>query len=147
MGVVPMLNVEEQTKNKPGRHAMLAVGYSDKSQSFLVRNSWRRNWGDEDVWVIRKLAQDNFNHEYWDNDDLTDYRQFDNNNDLPHNDDKNYEIKRVEEIDTMNESLVNSLHQSSKGQLENNNASNNNHTGKKKKAKKGFCGLRLSCFR
>ena len=25
-------------------HAMLAVGYSDRSQSFIVRNSWGEDW-------------------------------------------------------------------------------------------------------
>ena len=28
-----------------GGHAVLAVGYSDRRQSFLVRNSWGRGWG------------------------------------------------------------------------------------------------------
>ncbi|CAF1229595.1 unnamed protein product [Adineta ricciae] len=30
-----------------GWHAMLAVGYSDPSQCFLVRNSWGEDWGDK----------------------------------------------------------------------------------------------------
>ncbi|UJR32691.1 hypothetical protein I4U23_020150 [Adineta vaga] len=30
-----------------GWHAMLAVGYSDASQCFIVRNSWGENWGDK----------------------------------------------------------------------------------------------------
>ncbi len=25
-------------------HALLAVGYSDQSNSFIVRNSWGENW-------------------------------------------------------------------------------------------------------
>jgi C1A family cysteine protease len=25
-------------------HALLAVGYSDQSESFVVRNSWGQNW-------------------------------------------------------------------------------------------------------
>ena len=29
------------------RHAMLAVGYSDQSRSFIVRNSWGQ------IWVIK----------------------------------------------------------------------------------------------
>ena len=54
-----------------GGHAMLAVGYSDKDEVFLVRNSWGPNWGDHgycyipydylastkycrDAWTIRK---------------------------------------------------------------------------------------------
>jgi hypothetical protein len=26
------------------RHAMLAVGYSDKKQAFIIRNSWGEDW-------------------------------------------------------------------------------------------------------
>ena len=28
-----------------GGHAVLAVGYDDSTQTFLVRNSWGANWG------------------------------------------------------------------------------------------------------
>jgi len=28
-----------------GGHAVLAVGYDDASQTFLVRNSWGADWG------------------------------------------------------------------------------------------------------
>jgi C1A family cysteine protease len=53
-----------------GGHAVLAVGYDDASQTFLVRNSWGTGWGmagyfsmpytyliqpglSEDLWTIR----------------------------------------------------------------------------------------------
>ncbi len=41
-GKVPMPSQDEQTL---GGHAVLAVGYSDLSQRFLVRNSWGPDWG------------------------------------------------------------------------------------------------------
>lgn len=65
-GVVPMPNDTEQSRTEHGRfvclllekttklihfflillfrHALLAVGYSDQSQAFIVRNSWGANW-------------------------------------------------------------------------------------------------------
>ncbi|CAF4981764.1 unnamed protein product, partial [Rotaria sp. Silwood1] len=46
-GYVPMPNLnDEQQNTKHGMHAMLAVGYDDYSQSFIVRNSWGETWGD-----------------------------------------------------------------------------------------------------
>jgi C1A family cysteine protease len=60
-GVVPMPNASERIRSSHGRshhffiqhenrlfcsssHALLAVGYSDHSKSFIVRNSWGENW-------------------------------------------------------------------------------------------------------
>ena len=62
---------DPDTHQHCGGHAMLAVGYSDKDQVFLVRNSWGPDWGDSgycyipyeylasskycrDAWTIRK---------------------------------------------------------------------------------------------
>ncbi|CAF1119092.1 unnamed protein product [Didymodactylos carnosus] len=59
-----------------GGHCMLAVGYNDMQQKFIVRNSYGTDWGDkgylyipyeymsnpyynQDIWVIRKIAQVN----------------------------------------------------------------------------------------
>ena len=41
-GVVPMPGSSEQML---GGHAVLAVGYDDATQRFLVRNSWGDGWG------------------------------------------------------------------------------------------------------
>lgn len=41
-GVVPMPG---ENDSPIGGHAVLAVGYDDPSQMFLVRNSWSANWG------------------------------------------------------------------------------------------------------
>ncbi len=67
-GVVPMPGKHEANL---GGHAVLAVGYDDKTQRVTVRNSWGKNWGDggyftlpykyvsnndlcDDFWMIRK---------------------------------------------------------------------------------------------
>jgi C1A family cysteine protease len=42
-GEVPMPGADEQLR---GGHAVLAVGYDDSTQRFLVRNSWGDQWGD-----------------------------------------------------------------------------------------------------
>lgn len=41
-GVVPMPNTSETML---GGHAVMAIGYDDSTQMFLVRNSWGKNWG------------------------------------------------------------------------------------------------------
>jgi C1A family cysteine protease len=70
-GVVPMPAAREKTL---GGHAVVAVGYNDAQQRFLVRNSWGTGWGkkgyftmpyayltdpnlSDDFWTIRLLAQ------------------------------------------------------------------------------------------
>ena len=45
-GVVPMPSPEEAGRESHGGHAMTAVGYSDREQVFIVRNSWGDQWGD-----------------------------------------------------------------------------------------------------
>jgi C1A family cysteine protease len=69
-GVVPMPSTDEQVL---GGHAVLAVGYDDSSQRFIVRNSWGKGWGDNgyftmpysyltdrslssDFWTIRQIS-------------------------------------------------------------------------------------------
>jgi C1A family cysteine protease len=67
-----VLNVPEKTEELLGGHAVLAVGYDDASQRFIVRNSWGETWGQKgyftmpyaymtnrglcsDFWTIRKV--------------------------------------------------------------------------------------------
>jgi C1A family cysteine protease len=69
-GVVPM---PAATEKQLGGHAVLAVGYDDKQQRFLVRNSWGKSWGmggyfsmpyaymtdsnlSDDLWTIRVIS-------------------------------------------------------------------------------------------
>lgn len=48
-GVVPMPGDDESIL---GGHAVLAVGYDDESQRFLVRNSWGPGWGQGGYFTI-----------------------------------------------------------------------------------------------
>jgi len=65
-GIVHMPGKDEKSL---GGHAVMAVGYSQKSERFIVRNSWGENWGKKgyftmpfeyletlsaDFWTIRK---------------------------------------------------------------------------------------------
>ncbi|CAF4691819.1 unnamed protein product [Rotaria sp. Silwood2] len=43
-GLVPMANTSESKRKAHGSHALLAVGYSDRSKAFIVRNSWGEKW-------------------------------------------------------------------------------------------------------
>ena len=70
-GVVPMPGPNEQVL---GGHAVIAVGYDDSQQRFMVRNSWNTTWGlqgyftmpysyltdanlADDFWTIRLISQ------------------------------------------------------------------------------------------
>ena len=43
-GIVPMPTTQEKVL---GGHAILAVGFDDKTQRFKFRNSWGTTWGDD----------------------------------------------------------------------------------------------------
>jgi len=45
-GIIKTPNVNDPQSANHGKHAMLIVGYSDKDQAFIVRNSWGTTWGD-----------------------------------------------------------------------------------------------------
>lgn len=66
-----VLNMPAKTEKLVGGHAVMAVGYDDKQERFIVRNSWGTNWGmqgyftmpyayladrnlSDDVWTIRR---------------------------------------------------------------------------------------------
>jgi C1A family cysteine protease len=70
-GIVPMPATSEKVL---GGHAVLAVGYDESSQRFIVRNSWGPTWGmagyftvpyayltdanlSDDFWTIRLVAK------------------------------------------------------------------------------------------
>lgn len=76
-GVVPRPGSGALGRRSHGRHAMLAVGYSDSQQVFVVRNSWGERWGDRgycyipydymanrnycsDCWTIRAVSDLDF---------------------------------------------------------------------------------------
>lgn len=80
-GRVPMPKAYEQEREEEGWHAMLCVGYLDKDQLFIVRNSWGMEWGDQgycyipykyvmhpelngnDSWIVRTVEELDFAHE------------------------------------------------------------------------------------
>ena len=50
-----------------GGHAVLAVGYEDSSQSFIVRNSWGAAWGINGYFTMPYpyLTDDNLADDFW----------------------------------------------------------------------------------
>ncbi|CAF1445203.1 unnamed protein product [Rotaria sordida] len=115
-GIVPMPSKFDLNRQSDGNHALLAVGYSDQSQSFIVRNSWGEDWGDKgycyipygymtssdlcfDVWTVRKVAKTHFGKEHWDHDDSIDYRQMDDDDNSNDNNDNNPAIEDLEDDD------------------------------------------------
>jgi C1A family cysteine protease len=63
-GVVPMPSSNEQTV---GGHAVLAVGYDDSQQRFIVRNSWGADWGMKGYFTMpyAYLTQSNLSDDFW----------------------------------------------------------------------------------
>ncbi|CAF3630136.1 unnamed protein product [Rotaria sp. Silwood1] len=89
-GIVPMPTPEEIKQEEPEGHAMLAVGYSDCSKSFIVRNSWGKEWGDEgyafipyaymvnphyclEAVAVRQVDSNDLGHDGWNQDDSINY--------------------------------------------------------------------------
>jgi C1A family cysteine protease len=63
-GVVPMPQSGERVL---GGHAVLAVGYKDSEQRFIVRNSWGSSWGMEGYFTMpyRYLDDRNLSDDFW----------------------------------------------------------------------------------
>lgn len=63
-GVVPMPAAAEKVL---GGHAVLAVGYDDAAQRFIVRNSWGRRWAIAGYFTMpyAYLADDNLAADFW----------------------------------------------------------------------------------
>jgi C1A family cysteine protease len=63
-GVVPM---PAATDKVLGGHAVLAVGYDDKSQRFIVRNSWGPGWGMAGYFTMpyAYLTDSNLSDDFW----------------------------------------------------------------------------------
>ena len=63
-GVVPMPASNEAVL---GGHAIVAVGYDDSSQRFVVRNSWGTGWGIEGycVFPYAYLTDPNLSSDFW----------------------------------------------------------------------------------
>ena len=63
-GVVPMPSSNEQVL---GGHAVLAVGYDDSQQRFMVRNSWGDKWGMAGYFTMpyTYLTDSNLSDDFW----------------------------------------------------------------------------------
>lgn len=86
-GRVPMPKKSDNVRETHGWHAMLCVGYLDKDEMFVVRNSWSPKWGDKgycyipykyvmdkelngnDSWIIKGVSDLDFNRDAWSQDD------------------------------------------------------------------------------
>jgi len=63
-GIVPMPAANEEIL---GGHAVLAVGYDEVSQRFIVRNSWGPGWGDKGYFTMpyAYLLDENLSDDFW----------------------------------------------------------------------------------
>ena len=63
-GIVKMPKRGEQAL---GGHAVLAVGYNDAKQTFLVRNSWGEDWGMSGYFTLpyKYLSNRNLSDDFW----------------------------------------------------------------------------------
>jgi C1A family cysteine protease len=63
-GIVPMPKLSEQYV---GGHAVLAVGYDDQAQHFIVRNSWGKEWGQDGYFFMPYgyLMQSQLSDDFW----------------------------------------------------------------------------------
>lgn len=82
-GMVPSPSPEEVAREEHGGHAMLCVGYSDRDNVFIVRNSWGDAWGDNgycympytylmnprfndgDTWIIKRVEAPEIDESTW----------------------------------------------------------------------------------
>ncbi len=86
-GRIPLPKASDNVRETHGWHAMLCVGYSDKDQMFIVRNSWGAEWGDQgycylpykyvihpefnghDSWIIKSVTDLEFSPDNWGDDE------------------------------------------------------------------------------
>lgn len=67
-GAFPALTEEERTARPTSGHAMLLVGYDNRQQAVIVRNSWGEEWGDRGYGYIPYDVVDTcaaFYNEFW----------------------------------------------------------------------------------
>jgi C1A family cysteine protease len=62
-----VLNMPASTEKVVGGHAVLAVGYDDVAQRFIVRNSWGAKWGQKGYFTIpyAYLITGNLADDFW----------------------------------------------------------------------------------
>jgi C1A family cysteine protease len=62
-----VLAMPQSSEKMLGGHAVLAVGYDDKSQSFIIRNSWGSGWGRKGYFTMpyAYLLDENLSDDFW----------------------------------------------------------------------------------
>jgi C1A family cysteine protease len=62
-----ILNMPAQGENQVGGHAVMAVGYNDKQQRFIVRNSWGDGWGQKGYFTMpyTYLVDASYSSDFW----------------------------------------------------------------------------------
>ena len=67
VGRTGVLKMPKPKEGVVGGHAVLAVGYDDQSQRFIVRNSWGRSWGQKGYFTMpySYLLTNNLSDDFW----------------------------------------------------------------------------------
>ena len=67
VGSTGALEMPQPNEQVMGGHAVLAVGYDDKAQTFLVRNSWGTSWGKRGYFTMpyTYLLTENLSDDFW----------------------------------------------------------------------------------
>lgn len=67
VGRTGVLKLPKPKEGVVGGHAVLAVGYDDQSQRFIVRNSWGRSWGQKGYFTMpySYLLTNNLSDDFW----------------------------------------------------------------------------------
>jgi C1A family cysteine protease len=62
-----VLNLPAPGEKAIGGHAVMAVGYDDKSQRFIIRNSWGTDWGQQGYFTMpyAYLTNTNLADDFW----------------------------------------------------------------------------------
>jgi C1A family cysteine protease len=62
-----ILNLPKKTEKLMGGHAVVAVGYDDPSERFIVRNSWGEDWGQKGYFTMPYdyLLDENLSDDFW----------------------------------------------------------------------------------
>jgi len=62
-----LLNMPASSESVLGGHAVLAVGYDDSKERFLVRNSWGKSWGLKGYFTMpyAYLTERNLSSDFW----------------------------------------------------------------------------------
>lgn len=62
-----VLNLPKKEETKVGGHAVLAVGYNDECERFIMMNSWGKRWGQQGYFTVpyEYLIQEKMARDFW----------------------------------------------------------------------------------